>query len=86
MNVTAFRREEVLNAFKTILPTEAKQALREASFTTLDLLDDETFSKVLKETREARHDDLLLAPLRQQPYQPAGRASSSYHSVLDIII
>ena len=75
-NVASFRRQEVLNKLGTLIPEEDKQSLREAPFTNRDLIADDLFNKVLKETRESRHDDVLLNPIRQQHWP---HRSSSGH-------
>ena len=53
----------MINAFKSNLPEESLRKLREAPFDSRDLIDDDLFKEVLKETREARHDDVLLEPV-----------------------
>ena len=63
-NVTLFRCQEVINAFKSNLPEDSLRKL-ETPFDSPDLVDDDLFKQVLKETREARHDDFLLEPVRQ---------------------
>ena len=81
-NVTSFRRQEVIKAFKADLPDDAIRKLREAPFDSRDLIPDEVFREVIKETREARHDDVLLEPIRQRqqyrraPYSPAYRGGA----------
>ena len=80
--MTSFRRQEVIKAFKADLPDDAVRKLREAPFDSRDLIDDELFRQVIKETREARHNDVLLEPIRQQrqyrrgPYSPAYRGGA----------
>ena len=81
-NVTSFRRQEVIKAFKADLPDDAIRKLREAPFDSRDLIPDELFREVIKETREARHDDVLLEPIRQRqqyrraPYSPVYRGGA----------
>ena len=77
-NVTAFRREEVIQAFKSNLPDESLRRLREAPFDSRDLVSDELFAEVLRETREARHDDVLLEPIRQRHQYRRGQNSPSF--------
>ena len=65
-NLTTFNRQELLNGLGSLIPEEAKQSLWEASFDARDLIANEVFNRVLKETRESHHDDVLLNPYRQQ--------------------
>ena len=59
-NVTSFRRQEVISALRTNLPDDALRKLRETPFKSRDLIDNAIFNQVLKDTRETRHDDVLL--------------------------
>ena len=74
-NVTLFRRQEVIDAFRSNLPDESLRKLREAPFDSRDLIDDELLKEVLEETREAHHDDVLLEPVRQWHQYRGGRYS-----------
>ena len=75
-NLTLSRRQEVIDAFKSNLPEESLRKLREAPFDSRDLIPDELFREVLQETRAARHDDVLLEPIRQRHAYRSGRTSS----------
>ena len=75
-NLTLFRRQVVIDAFKSNLPDESLRKLREAPFDSRDLIPDELFREVLQETRAARHDDVLLEPIRQRHTYRGGRHSS----------
>ena len=79
-NVTSFRRQGVIEAFKTHLPVDAILQLRGAPFVSRDLIVDGLFRVVFSVTREAGHDDILLGLIRQQyrraPYSPAYRGGA----------
>ena len=75
-NLTLSRRQEVIDAFKSNLPVESLRKLREAPFDSRDLVPDDLFREVLQETRAARHDDVLLEPIRQRHTYRGGRNSS----------